>query len=157
VKFDPKFIKVTSVQECADLINQPHEDYPQRVDRTAKMIQYYIDTKISYLTEFIYKGIHSHIMYDLEPRNRGQWRNVDVTVGEFQPCAPWMIQTEIEENQLNIIKFDNLVDESDIIRWYRAFEIVHPFIDGNGRVGGVIAAIASNYLSEGEWLLAPLQ
>jgi fido (protein-threonine AMPylation protein) len=68
-----------------------------------------------------------------------------------------MIQTEIEENQLQLLEFKNLVDDADIIRWYRALMIVHPFKDGNGRVGGCIAAIASHYLSNGEYLLAPCQ
>lgn len=154
--FDPKFIKVTTVAECADYINKPHEDYPMRVNVTAEMIQYHIDMDVQFITDYMYKGIHGHIMSDLEPHKRGQWRNTYVTVGNFQPCAPFMIQGEIEEQGLNIIRFEGM-DESDIIRWYRAFEIVHPFIDGNGRVGGVIVAVASNYLSKGEWLLAPCQ
>ena len=68
-----------------------------------------------------------------------------------------MIQGEIEEHGLEIIRFDDMRDEFDIIRWYRALMIVHPFADGNGRVGGVIAAVASNYLFEGRELLAPCQ
>ena len=78
-------------------------------------------------------------------------------VGDFQPCSPFLIQTEIEERGLEIIKFDELNDDNDIVEWYRNFQIVHPFVDGNGRVGGVIAAVASNYLSKGKYLLAPLQ
>lgn len=154
--FDPKFIKVDTVVECADYINKPHEDYPMRINATAKMIQYHIDMEVKFITDYMYKGIHSYIMSDLPAYQRGAWRDTYVTIGYDQPCPPFMIQGEIEEHGLNIIRFEGM-DESDIIRWYRQFEIVHPFIDGNGRVGGVIAAIASNYLSKGEWLLAPCQ
>ena len=105
----------------------------------------------------MYKSMHGYIMCDMDTRSRGTWRSCDVTVGDFQPCPPWMIQTEIEENQLQMLEFKNLVDDADIIRWYRALMIVHPFKDGNGRVGGCIAAIASHYLSDGEYLLAPCQ
>jgi fido (protein-threonine AMPylation protein) len=109
------------------------------------------------INEFECKGFHSYIMNDLVPQYRGQWRNTYVTIGGYQPCAPWMIQGEIEEANLFPFEFSSIIDESDIIRWYRQFEIIHPFIDGNGRVGGVIAAIASYWFSKGEYLLAPGQ
>jgi fido (protein-threonine AMPylation protein) len=29
------------------------------------------------------------------------------------------------------------------LAWYQQFETIHPFIDGNGRVGGVVIAVLS--------------
>jgi len=155
--FNPTFIRVKTVDECADLINRPHEDYPQRVNVTAAIIRYHIEVDTDFVTTEGYKAMHSYIMYDMDVGSRGVWRTCHVTVGDATPCSPYLIQAEIERNQLQTLWFNKLVDDSDIIRWYRALMIVHPFKDGNGRVGGCIAAIASHYLSKGEYLLAPCQ
>jgi Fic family protein len=153
--FNPTFVKVATTSECADSINLPHEDYPNRVGVTEEMISTFISSEIQSFSEFDCKSIHGHIMHDL-PQDKGCWRSINVTVGEHSPCPPYMIAGEMEEHGVFPMNFYKM-DESDIIRWYRQFQIIHPFIDGNGRVGGVIVAVASHYLSKGEWMLAPCQ
>ena len=138
------------------MINRPHEDYPQRVKATAEMIQYHIDQDVKFITDYMYKSIHGYVGADINPRHRGVWRDTYVTVGRFQPCPPYLVETEIQERGLSLIAFEGLTDE-DIIHWYEDFQTVHPFIDLNGRVGGIIAAVASHYISNGEYLLAPCQ
>lgn len=32
-----------------------------------------------------------------------------------------------------------------IREWYIDFQTIHPFIDGNGRVGGCVVALMTNY------------
>jgi hypothetical protein len=158
--FNPHFIRVDTVEECADLINKPHEDYPDRVDDTVWAINlgilFSIDDMFSSaddISEFDCKSIHSLIMHDLEPKHKGQWRNVELDY-PVDASPSFMIAGHLEEQRLFPMNYTKM-DESDIIRWYRAFQIIHPFIDGNGRVGGVIVAIASNYLFEGKGYLAP--
>lgn len=148
------------MQECADLINVPHEDYPQRIDATVQMIEFFRDTDC--ITEQMCKAIHSHVMYDMKTAWRGAWRRemafLRKSNGDIIALTPpIMIEGEIEEAQLFTWWFDDIIEESDIIRWYRTFEIIHPFMDGNGRVGGVIAAVASyNFFNDGT-MLAPCQ
>lgn len=156
-EFNPKFAKVFSPFQCADLINVPHEDYPKRVYHTWEMIVSASNSPISEITEFDCKSFHSYIMHDMPSEQRGKWRTIDVTVAGHACTPPWMIAGEIQEHGLFPFDFTTIVDDSDIIRWYRQFEIIHPFADGNGRVGGVIAAIASYWFSRGQYYLAPMQ
>ena len=160
MSFNPTFTRVDNIAECADLINKPHGDYPRRVKSTIEMIEYYLIFKC--ITESDCKSIHSRIMDDMESRHRGRWRldiaflqKSDGSIIDLTP--PFMIMGEIEEAQLFTWWFDDIIDASDVIRWYRTFEIIHPFMDGNGRVGGVIAAVASyNFFNDGT-MLAPCQ
>ena len=161
--FNPTFTKTSSISECADLINRPHvDDYPLRVNATGDALSYYIEHGTNYITEDVCKAIHSHIMWDMDVRNRGLWRRDEAFLQKSNGelillTAPIMIRGEIEDSRLFPFRFNDIVDESDIIRWYRTFEIIHPFMDGNGRVGGVIAAVASyNFFNDGS-MLAPCQ
>ena len=158
--FNPTFTRVDTIAECADFINKPHEDYPERIDVTVEMIDFHLLN--DRVTESMCKAMHGHIMYDMEPRFRGAWRRevafLQKSDGDIIALTPpFMIPGEIEEAQLFTWWFDDIIDESDIIRWYRTFETIHPFMDGNGRVGGVIAALASyNFFNDGT-MLAPCQ
>jgi fido (protein-threonine AMPylation protein) len=160
--FNPTFTRVESVQECADLINVPHEDYPRRVDVTAEMINFYLGENLEYITEKVLKSIHAYIMYDMKTAWRGAWRKemafLQKSDGDIIALtAPIMIEGEIEEGQVFPLYFEDMLDDSDLIRWYRAFQIIHPFMDGNGRAGGAAVAIASHYITNGEYILAPCQ
>ena len=158
--FNPTFTRVSSVHECADLINAPHEDYPRRIPATEEMINAYLD--VDCITERDCLQIHGRIMSDMQTRHRGRWRNevafLRKSDGDIIALTPpFMIAGEIEEARLFPWWFCDIIDESDIIRWYREFEMIHPFMDGNGRVGGVMAAVASyNFFDDGS-MLAPCQ
>lgn len=55
----------------------------------------------------------------------------------------------------NVTKERFLVELANLIKnWYIAFENIHPFSDGNGRVGGVVVALLS-YIYSGGQFLAP--
>ncbi len=71
--------------------------------------------------------------YLVEPENnsRRAWRSVNVTVGGYLAPQPNELQALMHEWSEN---FSSKYAEDA----YRRFEEIHPFLDGNGRVGKII-------------------
>jgi Fic family protein len=171
-EWQPDFIWVNDSALCADMINKPHEDYPMRVDVTKEMIDTLVEYMQGYgikeLQERDIKQIHSTIMPDLHVSGRSYRVSDDIVVAQtFKAVAHEylpelmdhilpvrIIEEELSEreryNNPNLIK-----NEFDLVRWYSIFETIHPFDDGNGRVGGTVIGVLS-YLMENRYL-APLQ
>jgi len=149
--FRPRFGKYHVFYGAADQINRPHSDYPARVDNTLKAIEFYADRKEK-ITWADAKQIHSLVMwnlYDVTQIGTERTRNVHVTgQGAFRPPDPHLLPDMLD------CLFPVTPDE-DLIDWYHSFEIVHPFIDGNGRVGGIIYT-ALTFIAKSE-VWAPLQ
>lgn len=81
----------------------------------------------------------SHLGHIVEPeKNRRPhpatqlWRTVRVTIGGVVPLPNPEHLDRLMEN-LHIAWGDLSADE-----WYREFEEIHPFVDGNGRVGSIL-------------------
>lgn len=140
----PTFVVNHYMGVCAHIINKPHEDYPQRISQTEQaieMVQHY---------ESIYwytcKEINSFVMYDQD--TRGKIRNVDVRVGSFKPPSHLLVRKFLS-------KIFPVTKDTKLYDWYRLFETIHPFRDGNGRVGGIIVA-AMSFQKDG-WYVTPKQ
>lgn len=150
--FDPKFTITTSLSDCAQLINRPHEDYPLRVDKTKEMINFLVEeiSITGLISERVISHIQSTIMDDLE--DKGSYRKILVHPegGDkdtyFDPIhiqeamgviLPIHVDVEIGVEGYNKI----------IVDWYKAFQTIHPFTDGNGRTGGVVVAALSAFVS----------
>lgn len=140
----PKFHWVPTVEEAADRINLPHEDFPDRVIRTREMIEWVssglIPGSLGYtITQDLIRQIHSHIMSEFDWR--GKYRAADVRVGAYRAPRAWKVPDLMAGTHPIVIA--NILD---LQRWYLNFEEIHPFRDGNGRVGGVIISAISHAL-----------
>jgi hypothetical protein len=166
--WNPMFRWVNDLDDVANDINIPHEDYPLRVDKTKELIQMYVEAKPSLLTSFDIKSMHSYL-FSGEDFNRkyikvGGWRDTHVTVGNYTPPDPFHLDflmnkitpVVFKSNTQSLTgKLFNATSESEMIDWYILFESIHPFQDGNGRVGGIALAVMSYTLRNG-WYLVPL-
>lgn len=154
-KWQPSLQIVSDVDVCADCINRPHEDYPQFVNSTKEVIIQGIENynKEDIISEREIQQIHTLVMSGKEYLVTGRWRFIDVHINNydgtvFVPPVPHLIP----QLMMSIcpIKIGDMTKE-DIILWYKRFETIHPFEDGNGRVGGVVMAIIS-YINFGEFI-----
>lgn len=153
-RFNARFVRLESLNAVADAINAPHEDYPKRVPHTAELLN--LAQEMRTFTYFEALQTHSAVMWDLP--SRGRCRSVNVRVGSY--VAPdhlevlellkklFPVSCEIARS-----KWGGDVDYA-LKLWYEEFQMVHPFEDGNGRVGGIIVAALSY---DGKTYMAPLQ
>ena len=69
--------------------------------------------------------------------NTGKYKKLPNEVGGNKTCAPEKVASEMKKLVQNYNSIENKTLE-DIIDFHYQFEIIHPFQDGNGRVGRLI-------------------
>lgn len=160
----PKFVEVDDVDICADLINKPHDDYPIRIPMTKFCLENLVVIQEEELDEGFLFMIHSTIMQGLE--SRGQYRKknvhivgssnfVNIKTGELETKRDIIYTPPDYLLVPTMMKRIMPTPIDDLIGWYSRFQSIHPFEDGNGRVGGVVVG-ALSFIKTGKYL-APLQ
>lgn len=146
IPWNPTFNWVETQFECADRINSHHEDYPQYVKATEVALNLSPDTTSGHLL-----SIHKLIFAD--KTFAGKFREVEVRVGTHNPPRAF----DVSDMMLKLETLYRILTIEDVIEWYKDFETIHPFQDGNGRVGGVVVASYAKRIHPSKGWLAPNQ
>lgn len=108
-----------------------------------KLIDYMIDVANDELTENMIKEFHKILKTGTSDSqkewfNVGEYKQLPNSVGDMKTVAP----KDVQKNMQKLLDWYNslmLITINEIIEFHATFEKIHPFQDGNGRVGRIIA------------------
>lgn len=121
---------------------------PERIDDIIEAVNhfrcfdYILDVAEKDLSEDIVKKIHCILKSNtvdstLEWFAVGDYKKRPNMVGDIETTLPSKVSSEMKKILREYVKMDNITFE-DIITFHYKFETIHPFQDGNGRVGRLI-------------------
>lgn len=116
--------------------NQIEDVHEKKAVLKSKIAWEYLMAQDS-LTHETVKTTHRIIMEGRQPKIAGEYRDVPVTVGGFQPEEESRKDVETSMSSLLTQGSDPETWE-EIKQFHVDFETIHPFRDGNGRVGRMI-------------------
>lgn len=108
-----------------------------------RAIDYVIDVAEDELTEEIIKEIHFILKHDTKDSTLpwfavGDYKKRPNVVGGRETSKPSEVHAHMEELISDYNSKENITVD-DIIAFHAEFELIHPFQDGNGRVGRLVA------------------
>jgi len=124
------------------------EEEPARIDDIMETVNhfqcfdYMLDCAADTLTEEIIKQFHAMLKANtsdsrLEWFNVGDYKRHPNMVGESKTALPNQVKKEMQKLLLDYRQKESVSFE-DIVEFHYHFEKIHPFQDGNGRVGRLV-------------------
>ena len=163
-RFYDKFIKLFTYHsnraEGSKVTKKEIDEYTKSKIRTPKTrtekeifnsfmaFQHAVSNKMKWNMKHI-RHIHDLLLNGLDPMIAGHWKKENNTAPNNQPTTDYKkVQTEMKK----LLEWFNNEFKKDIyppelaIKFYVKFESIHPFLDGNGRVGRILlSAILHSY------------
>lgn len=107
-----------------------------------KCVDYIIDNALKPVTPSMIKALHLILKSGTSDSrkswfNVGDYKKIPNEVGGVETCPPEMVKEEIN----SLLKWYNSLDVKgfeQILAFHKRFEAIHPFQDGNGRVGRLL-------------------
>lgn len=107
-----------------------------------KLVDYMLDVADEILTEDMIKEFHKILKTGTSDErkswfNVGKYKSLANEVGGNETTKPENVATDMQKLLLWYNELENITFE-DIVKFHSEFEKIHPFQDGNGRVGRII-------------------
>lgn len=134
-----RLIFETRTIDCSDIILI---DDIIETNNHFKAINYVIDVALEPISEEIIKHLHFILKQgtkdsEIDWFNVGEYKKKANIVAGRETCKPQYVEKEIKL-LINSYLSKNIISIEDIIDFHVKFERIHPFQDGNGRVGRLI-------------------
>lgn len=128
------------IKEGVTIDKKPLKDHLEAVGH--KEAYLYVEDLVKQkvpMSEKTIKEIHSLVLMDRR-EDRGIYRRVPVTImgAVHTPPQPYLVPTKMEQLILHYEQMSALHVVERAAIFHLEFEAIHPFIDGNGRVGRLL-------------------
>ena len=107
-----------------------------------KCFDYVIDNANVQLSEKMIKTLHKMLKNNTSDANKtwfavGGYKKLPNEIGGKETCLPEQVETEMKKL---LDRYNKKIKKNleDIVEFHKLFETIHPFQDGNGRVGRLI-------------------
>lgn len=152
-QFEIKYVQGTtaiegntlSLQEASDLLLHgiiPHAKSLREVNEVQnfKSVKAYRESYKGYINPEFIKKLHSLVMHNIDEENTGVFRRTDdigIVGTDIRLCPAIMIENELKD--ISSFYYQRVKEAyhpfEEAVMYHYFFETIHPFADGNGRVG----------------------